>query len=61
MIKNEIKMLGIGYQTFIDLQKVFLNADSDKDGIITIKEFVQSIYKFKYKYTQHEFDFFLES
>ena len=51
-ITNEIKMLKLDYQAFVDLQKVFLNADTDRDGLISIKEFIQSIYKFQYKYSR---------
>lgn len=38
-----------------------LSADTDRDGLITIKQFIESIYKFQLQYTQQQFNFFLQT
>ena len=44
LLRDQINHFGIQYEHFVDIQKAFLKADTDKDELVTIEEFVKSVY-----------------
>ena len=61
VLKEQINHFGIQYENFVDIQKAFLKADTDKDEIVTIEEFVKSVYGLGQKYSKEKFNFFINN